>query len=55
MIYKVLDEGGKSYGGFQWSLPVKNDDGTWIPVKWTPKIDSELKPCKNGWAAMRRS
>jgi hypothetical protein len=49
--FKVLDENGCScHGGeAEWSLPQRNDDGTWTPGEWMPEIEGELKPCRNGY------
>ncbi len=49
--YKVLDKNGKSChgGNATWSLPIKNDDGTWVPGDWMPEIEGELIPCTNGY------
>lgn len=49
--YKVLDRDGRScHGGVaEWSLPTKNDDGTWTPGDWMPPVEGYLKPCANGY------
>jgi len=49
--YKVLDEQGRSCNGgnSQWSLPVKNADGTWTPGEWMPAVEGDLEPCENGY------
>ncbi len=49
--YKVLGKHGRScHGGeTEWSLPTRNDDGTWSPGEWMPPVDGELEPCANGY------
>jgi hypothetical protein len=49
--YKTLDKDGCScHGGeAEWSLPQRNEDGTWTPGEWMPEIEGELKPCRNGY------
>ena len=56
-FYKVLKDGGSCCkGGIgQWGLPAKNDDGTWAPGAWMPKIKGKLKPCSNGYHICCRS
>jgi hypothetical protein len=53
--YKILDNDGKScHGGTTaWSLPTKNEDGTWTPGEWMPEIGGELIPCNNGYHLCR--
>ena len=55
MLYKVLNEDGTPYhGGYgAWSLPAKNDDGTWTPGEWMPPIGGELVLCENGYHLCR--
>jgi len=50
-FYKTLDGAGFScHGGeAEWSLPYRNDDGTWSPGEWMPPIEGELIECKNGY------
>ena len=50
MLYKVLD-GNKSCNGgdYEWSLPTKNDDGTWTPGDWTEPIEGDLVACEHGY------
>ena len=50
-FYKTLDGVGFScHGGeAEWSLPHRNDDGTWVPGEWVPEIEGELKECENGY------
>ncbi len=50
-FYKSLDETGFScHGGeAEWSLPYRNEDGTWVPGDWMPEIEGELKECENGY------
>ena len=47
MLYKVLNEDGTTYHGGHgaWSLPTRNEDGTWTPGDWMPAIEDELVPC----------
>ena len=54
-LYKVLDKNGHSChgGNMQWSLPTKNDDGTWTPGEWMPEIKGEIIPCENGYHLCR--
>ena len=51
VLYKVLDANGCSCNGgdLQWSLPTKNDDGSWTPGEWMPEIEGKLVECKNGY------
>jgi len=51
MLFKVLDENGRSCNGgtAQWSLPTRNDSGTWTPGAWMPAIDGDLVACENGY------
>lgn len=51
MIYKVLSANGTScHGGdCRWSLPTRNDDGTWTPGEWMPAITGDLVACENGY------
>ena len=55
MLLKVLNEDGSTcHGGkAQWSLPVKNGDGTWTPGEWMPAIEGALVPCRNGYHLCR--
>lgn len=50
-LYKALDASGQSCNGgnIQWSLPVQNADGAWIPGDWMPAIEGDLVACKNGY------
>ena len=54
--YKVLNKAGESVNGGHatWPLPTKNDDGTWTPGDWMPKIKGQLIPCENGYHLCRR-
>lgn len=49
--YKVLDSMGRScFGGnAQWSLPQRNEDGTWVPGEWMPEVEGNLGLCANGY------
>ena len=48
--YKVLNGSRSCNGGsYEWSLPVKNDDGTWTPGEWTKEIHNGLIPCGRGY------
>ena len=51
VFYKVLNsEGYSCHGGsLKWSLPTKNDDGSWTPGEWMPEIVGPLVECKNGY------
>ena len=51
VLYKVLDAEGCSCNGgdSKWSLPTRNDDGTWTPGEWMPEIDGPLVECENGY------
>ena len=52
--YKILNSGKSCYGGnTDWSLPIKNGDGTWTPGEWMPEIIGELVPCENGYHLCR--
>ena len=48
-IYKVLNGNKSTTGGYTWSLPVKNDDGTWTPGEWTTPVEGKLELCENGY------
>jgi len=52
--YKIIDENNKSCNGgnFDWteSLPVKNEDGSWTPGKWTP--EQPVVMCESGYHVM---
>ena len=54
--YKVLKADGSCCNGGQgvWSLPTKNDDGTWTPGAWMPKVKGKLMPCERGYHICRR-
>ena len=58
VFYKVLDASGCSCNGgsLKWSLPTKNDDGTWTPGEWMPEIKGPVVECENGYhlATMER-
>lgn len=49
--YKILDKDGRSCNGgnAEWSLPTRNEDGTWTPGEWMPPVEGELEPCGNGY------
>lgn len=52
--YKILNKGKSCHGGTaNWSLPIKNEDGTWTPGEWMPEIVGELVPCENGYHLCR--
>jgi len=55
-LYKVLSKSGRAChgGNGRWSLPAKNDDGTWTPGDWMPEIKGELVPCLNGYHLCRK-
>ena len=50
-LYKVLDANGCSCNGgsLKWSLPARNDDGSWTPGEWMPEIEGPLVECENGY------
>lgn len=53
-LYKVLDGDKPCNGGSGWySLPTKNENGTWTPGEWMPDIEGRLEPCKNGYHLCR--
>ena len=55
-LYKFLNGDQSTNGGFcTWSLPVKNDDGTWTPGEWTKPVEGELKLCENGYHLCRKN
>lgn len=50
--FTVLDEDGTSlHGGctITWSLPTRNDDGTWTPGNWMPRVEGELSLYGDGY------
>lgn len=49
--YKVLNRDGCSCnnGNYEWSLPVRNGDGSWTPGEWTEPIEGELRLCSKGY------
>ena len=48
--YKVLDGNKSANGGsYKWSLPVKNEDGSWTPGEWSTPVEGELVACSNGY------
>jgi hypothetical protein len=50
MLFKVLKDNNSCNGGnYKWSLPTKNDDGTWTPGEWTKPIEGDLIACENGY------
>lgn len=55
MLYKVLGAGGVCCNGGKgtWSLPTKNDDGTWTPGEWIPAIKGNLVEYENGYHLCR--
>lgn len=47
-LYKVLRNGLSWHGGtFAWSLPTKNDDGTWKPGDWH-EVEGTIELCRHG-------
>ena len=54
-LYKILDENGDSCNGgnISWSLPKKQEDGSWKPGEWMPRIEGELIACENGYHLCR--
>lgn len=59
MLYTVLNTDGSCcwHNGQSkrswWALPVKNDDGTWTPGKWTPTVKGEPGLCRGGYHLYR--
>jgi hypothetical protein len=53
--YKVLDPDGqpRNGGSGQYSLPTKNDDGSYTPGEWMPAVEGELELCENGYHLCR--
>ncbi len=52
--YKILNKGKSCNGGnASWSLPVKQDDGTWTPGEWMPEIVGTIVLCENGYHLCR--
>jgi len=51
VLYKVLTANGCSChgGSLKWSLPVKNENGSWTPGEWMPEIEGPLVECENGY------
>ena len=52
MLFKTLNEDGivcHHNEQFEWPLPIKNKDGTWIPGDWVPPITGPLVACINGY------
>lgn len=48
--YKVLRDGKSCNGGTaEWSLPIRNPDGTWMPGGWMPVIKGKLVACVKGY------
>jgi len=50
-LYKTMDGTTGAYGHGTWSLPVKNDDGTWTPGEWMPPVTPVL--CESGYHVCR--
>ena len=55
MLFKILHNDGTSCNGGNatWSLPTKNDDGTWTPGEWMPPVEGDLIACENGYHLCR--
>ena len=53
--YKILDPNGKPRNGGSgtYSLPTKNDDGTWTPGEWMPFIEN-IELCESGYHVCER-
>jgi hypothetical protein len=52
--YKFLDNGKSCNGGsYTWSLPVKNEAGSWTPGEWTEPVEGEVVLCENGYHLCR--
>lgn len=54
MLYKWTAFDGASCGGGtgKWSLPKQQDDGTWTPGRWQPRI-KDIEPCERGYHLCR--
>lgn len=54
LYFKVLAKDGQCANGgeAQYSLPTKNEDGSWTPGEWMPKI-ANLVPCQSGYHLCR--
>jgi hypothetical protein len=49
IYYKVLVDGKSCHGGeFKWNLPVKQEDGSYIPGEWHT-FEGEIKLCQSGF------
>lgn len=51
VYYKTLDYRGMSTfgGGYRWPLPVKDQDGKWLPGDWAAPIVGKLSICHRGY------
>jgi hypothetical protein len=50
VYYKCLTADGRgTYSGLRWSLPTRNEDGSYTPGEWMPVIKGKLTPCKKGY------
>lgn len=55
MFWKVTEAGGKPmFGHGQYYLPVKQEDGTWLPGEWMPDVRDPL-PCWRGYHVCKDS
>jgi hypothetical protein len=52
-LHKFLKNGKAPFADIEYSLPVKNSDGTWTPGKWMPEVKGELAICDNGYHLAR--
>ncbi len=47
MLYKTMDGTSGVYGHGEWSLPTQNEDGSWTPGEWMPRVPAVL--CESGY------
>jgi hypothetical protein len=54
-LYKFTADGGRSpyVDDYRYSLPTKNEDGSWTPGDWMPAVGGELELCGNGYHACK--
>ena len=56
-LYRMLDKYGNLWKGgeAQWPLPEKQEDGTWKPGEWMPKINGKLMYHENGYHLLKEA
>ena len=56
-LYRMLDKYGNlcTGGEAQWSLPEKQEDSTWKPGEWMPKINGKLIYHENGYHLLKEA